>query len=423
MLVFNEGVPRSGKSYDAVKSHILPALKKGRRVFARLNGLDHERIADHLKLPHDRVRDLLQLVETKDVVEFFQCVKDGSGKWCIPDDFKNALIVIDEVHEFYVNQRKPLSPEVENFWALLGQNGGDAVIITQWLNRLHSAVKARIEKKNSFQKLSAVGMEGKYRVTYYQTIAAGKFEKVGSTTKAYDPEIFPLYHGYAPGADNTEVYSEGGTNVWKAMAAKAIVFGVLSVLAIWTIYSFFGSGGEGMIERKEPAAAEPVMSFDLQGNHLGTEGVHAAPAPLPPPDPFKDLSPEQRYVAELADRGRIRLSGRAEFAGKQLAVVEWVDPSGIVQEALTVEALEALGYTASFEVYGVRLVAGEHVLVATPWPREAPKREPQAELYNTSTAGMSAAGVLGSVATEHAGGTRSAATILISKGEDPLAGS
>ncbi|RNK90483.1 hypothetical protein C9400_18860, partial [Xanthomonas vasicola pv. vasculorum] len=34
MLVFNEGVPRAGKSYDAVKHHILPAIKKGRRVFA-----------------------------------------------------------------------------------------------------------------------------------------------------------------------------------------------------------------------------------------------------------------------------------------------------------------------------------------------------------------------------------------------------
>ena len=43
MLVFNEGVPRAGKSYDAVKNHILPTLKKGRRVFARLNGLHHER--------------------------------------------------------------------------------------------------------------------------------------------------------------------------------------------------------------------------------------------------------------------------------------------------------------------------------------------------------------------------------------------
>ncbi|RWA38908.1 hypothetical protein C5H14_11335 [Xylella fastidiosa] len=39
MLVFNEGVPRSGKSYDAVKHHILPALREGRRVYARLNGL------------------------------------------------------------------------------------------------------------------------------------------------------------------------------------------------------------------------------------------------------------------------------------------------------------------------------------------------------------------------------------------------
>ncbi|PDM32949.1 zonular occludens toxin domain-containing protein, partial [Xanthomonas vasicola] len=146
MLVFNEGVPRAGKSYDAVKNHILPALKKGRRVFARLNGLRFDRIAKHLGIAESDVRSLLVLVDTKDVAKLFACTQDESGKWCIPDDFKDALVVIDEVHEFYVNERKPLAPAVENFWALLGQNGGDAVIMTQWINRLHSAVKARIQK-------------------------------------------------------------------------------------------------------------------------------------------------------------------------------------------------------------------------------------------------------------------------------------
>lgn len=422
MLVFNEGVPRAGKSYDAVKSHILPALKKGRRVFARLNGLDHDRIADYLKLPRDQVRDLLQLVDTKDVVEVFQCYRDDSGKWCIADQFKNALIVIDEVHEFYVNERKPLPPAVENFWALLGQNGGDAVILTQWINRLHSAVKARIEKKNSFQKLSAVGMEGKYLVTYHQTVAAGKFEKIGSETKAYDPAIFPLYHGYAPGADNTEVYKEGGTNVWRAMAIKGSIFLIVGVAAVWVLASFFLSGGKGMVEEGKASIPkeEPTVAYDLQGRQMYVEGAPVTAAPV---DPLKDLTAEQRYVAELADRGRIRLSGRAEFAGRQLAVVEWVDPSGIVQEALSVDALRALGYVVSFEVYGVRLAAGEHVLIATPWPREAPIREPQAELYNTSTAGRGAAGVLGSVATEQAGGASPHGYTLISKGEDPPPGS
>ena len=415
MLVFNEGVPRAGKSYDAVKSHILPALKKGRRVFARLNGLDHDRIADHLKLPREQVRDLLTLVETKDVVEVFQCFKDETGKWCIPDQFKNALIVIDEVHEFYVNERKPLAPGVENFWALLGQNGGDAVILTQWINRLHAAVKARIEKKNSFQKLSAVGMEGKYLVTYYQTVAAGKFEKVGNKTESYDPAIFPLYHGYAPGADNTEVYKEGGTNVWKAMAAKGLVFLVIGAVGVWGLASFFLGGGKGMVEEgKATAPADPIVAYDLDGRQLYVEG-----APVAAPDPLQDLTPDQRYVAELSDQGRIRLAARAEFAGKQLAVVEWVDSAGMTVESLTVEALRALGYVASYTAYGLRLDAGKHSLVVTPWPRVLPQREPQAETYNTSTAG-GGAGAIASVASESAGAAAANGHALIAAAEKPV---
>ncbi|MGN5707303.1 zonular occludens toxin domain-containing protein, partial [Xanthomonas citri pv. mangiferaeindicae] len=71
MLVFNEGVPRAGKSYDAVKNHILPALKKGRRVFARLNGLRFDRIAKHLGIAESDVQSLLVLVDTKDVTKLF----------------------------------------------------------------------------------------------------------------------------------------------------------------------------------------------------------------------------------------------------------------------------------------------------------------------------------------------------------------
>lgn len=80
MLVFNEGVPRAGKSYDAVKNHILPNLKKRRRVFARLNGLSHERIAAYLGMPLDEVQDLLVLVDTKDVSKLFACEKDAERR-------------------------------------------------------------------------------------------------------------------------------------------------------------------------------------------------------------------------------------------------------------------------------------------------------------------------------------------------------
>lgn len=45
MLIFHEGLPRSGKSYEAMVRHIIPALQKGRHVWAYIEGLNHARIA------------------------------------------------------------------------------------------------------------------------------------------------------------------------------------------------------------------------------------------------------------------------------------------------------------------------------------------------------------------------------------------
>ncbi|MBD9377935.1 zonular occludens toxin domain-containing protein [Pseudoxanthomonas sp. PXM04] len=390
MWVFNEGVPRAGKSYDAVKSHILPALKRGRRVFARLNGLKHDAIADYLKLSREQVRELLQVVDSKDVVATFQCYRDeATGEWRMPEQFKDSLIVIDEVHEFYVQERKPLAPEVESFFALFGQNGGDGVILTQWFNRVHSAVKARVEKKNSFQKLSAVGMEGKYVVTYYQTVAAGKFEKIGSATKSYEKAIFPLYDGYAPGADNVEVYKEGGTNIWKALAVKGGIAAVALLGGGFVFLRFFM--GDGLVEKPKPVAEAPTEVYDVAGNYVRTEGEVAKPgqggAAAKVIDPYKGLEPGQRYVAELADKGRVRLAARATINDRELAVVEWVDSSGNTVESLDLTQLRELGMTVTGKAFGFELVAGSHTIIATPWPRVMPVRQPEAQLYNTSTAG------------------------------------
>lgn len=389
MLVFNEGVPRAGKSYDAVKNHILPTLKKGRRVYARLNGLRHEKIAKHLGMAESDVHALLELVDTKDVTSTFACTQDETGKWCIPDKFKDALVVIDEVHEFYVNERKPLEPAIENFWALLGQNGGDAVIMTQWINRLHSAVKARIERKNTFQKLTAVGAKSRYRVTYFHTTSPGKFEKVGGQTLKYDAAIFPLYDGYAPGAQNTEVYEEGGKNVWGAMGLKAAIYGVVGIVAIYVFVGFFSPD-----EPESEPAAKPSTQVAAASSRPQPTAPQAAPvaAPVAPPDPYAELTVEQRYVAEMSERARLRLAMLVEINGERRAWVQWIDKeSGEVIEQLEGADLESLGYAVTFERYGIRIAAGKKVMLATPWPYTAPVRERDARLYNLSADGTGAA--------------------------------
>lgn len=399
MLIFNEGVPRAGKSYDAVKNHILPALKKERRVYARLNGLRHDRIAKHLGMTESDVQALLVIVDTKDVVSTFACTQDDTGKWCISDQFKDALVVIDEVHEFYVNERKPLAPAVENFWALLGQNGGDAVIMTQWINRLHSAVKARIERKNTFQKLTAVGLKSKYRVTYFHTTSPGKFEKVGGQTLKYDPAIFPLYDGYAPGAENTEVYEEGGKNVWAAMAGKGAIFLIVGAVGVYFFSGFFTRGDD---DKKKPQAVAQQASAGVGQVSPVSGAVKAIEAK---PSPLADLTPEQRYIVQLGERARIRVAMLAQVPSGDRAWVQWVsNDTNEVIEQMEMTQIRALGFRVTVEVYGVRIAAKQHVIVATAWPYTQPIREQDARLYNLSPEGGVAAATSASVASGSGGG-------------------
>lgn len=399
MLVFNEGVPRAGKSYDAVKSHILPALKKGRRVYARLNGLKHDLIAAHLKLTEERVRELLVHVESGDVPTMFVATQDPDTRaWGIPAALKDSLIVIDEIHEFYVAGRGALPPQQEQFFALIGQNGGDVVIMTQSIKRLHAAVRARIERKNVFQKLTVVGKKAQYRVTYWVTTAPDKYEKIGGETKDYDPLIFPLYAGYAEGADNTEVYEGGETTIWKQLLPKIIVFGLFAAGGIgFLLWFFLGGGASGMVSEGNQAIGDtkPTGVYQVPAGQMAEGGVwqpEAAPA-APAPEPewqrkqrerdeqLAAMTPGQRYVVDLASKGRVRLAARAVTQGRELIVVEWLDSSGIPIERLTGAGLESLGIELTYTAAGVILRAGNDAIVATGWPAPVVMRETDQKLY------------------------------------------
>lgn len=396
MWVFNEGVPRSGKSYDCVANHVLPAIVKGRHVWARINGLEtpecRQAIAKHLGLPLEHVEKYLHHVETKDVVTTFAASQDPeTQRWVIADDFKNALVIIDEVHEFYVEGRAPLPPAVENFFALFGQNGGDGIIMTQFWKRLHEAIRARVERKHSFQKLTAFGMEGSYRVTFNHSVSAGKFQKVGSKVAKYDPKIFPLYHGYAPGATNTEVYKEGSVNVW-----RMVLIGAIPMLIVFAVgaYVFIGFFRNGFGQAESSPVTTPATSAPSAVGQVFKPGA-VVPAPgqvadvvVPPPDPLEGLEPAQRYVAELAKLGRVRVAAMAYVDGKGRAWLEWVDTGNNPVESLDTNQLQDMGFSVEFAGYGVKLTAADHTIIATAWPRRPNVREVEARTYNTREAGL-----------------------------------
>ena len=67
MIIFHEGMPRSGKSYAATQDHIVPALKQGRRMYVRIDGIDHAKLADLAGITEERCRELLTELTEEDV--------------------------------------------------------------------------------------------------------------------------------------------------------------------------------------------------------------------------------------------------------------------------------------------------------------------------------------------------------------------
>jgi zona occludens toxin len=377
MIVFNEGIPRSGKSYDVMKFHVLPALAAGRTVYARLNGLDEpprrQAIADYLKMDMATLDARLVHLTSNEVRGKFLAVKNEEGDWKIPPHLQDSLCVIDECHGFYVASREAISPAIEEFFALIGQNGGDVLLMTQFYKRLHSSVRGRIERKNLFQKLTAVGMDGHYNVTRYHALGPEKFEKIGVETFAYDPAMFPLYRGYAEGSSNRAVYKAGGTTVWRKIGKYAIFVVPLVIFAIYQFTTFFGSHS-GLAKPPAPAMTGHVS----QTATLATSQVlpHAEAQALQAKHHGK-MDDGQAYVFDLSDKARPRLAGVVSMPGREaMGVIEWRQDQGAVIDRLDLAQIRELGVTVEVHGYGVKLIAGKDSMVVTSWPLDAPATQP-----------------------------------------------
>lgn len=353
MIILLEGPPRAGKSYHAVKDHILTALKAGRRVYARLNGLDHAAIASYLELPESRVRELLTVVGLDEVKPLFTCFGDDPPKFEVEAD---SLVVIDEIQDTYPSGRQPLPAEQEAFFAKHGHIGLDIVIMTQAIGRLHSAIRQRIERKSVITKMTALGNEDGYSVRFFSVAdQMGKFEKISHERGTYDAAIFVLYAGYQPGAKNTSAYAAGSKTVWQVIKGPAIAVGILLLLGIGTVVYFFKGDGlvpEPKVVKVTPVSVAPPMvanPMPQQSAPVVAEVVH---------------SPEVALILQYSKTARPRYAGTIN----DLHLVEWRSVGGQVLDRFTSEQMIAMGWTIQRTQFGIVARADEETLIFTGWP-------------------------------------------------------
>lgn len=378
MIIFHEGLPGSGKSYEAMLTRIVPALAKRRAVVAYIEGLDIPKIAGLAKITEDECRELLTVVERHQVQT--QVVDEQSGKVVrteehLPDLAKpNALMVLDEAQNFWGNRAK-LSPALTQFITEHRHQGIDIVLMGQDLRDVHATWRRRVELKMAFLKLNGFGrlFANRYSCTTYRHLGADEFKRVALQVRSYDPRYFGTYKSHVSDETNTEDYSDERGQVLNTPLLRygmplAVAAGIWG---LWSSYRFF-------YPAKPDAPAAVVATAPPPRVPVATAAPVVAPraaAPTPiasavAPAVVDARSPVERRMADLASRGRIRLAGLATMRDHTTGVIEWVSGNSLVVERLTLDALRTLGVAVVVSGDVVQLGVGDYRELATPWPLE-----------------------------------------------------
>lgn len=356
MIIFHEGLPRSGKSYSAVVDHIIPALTAGRRVLAYIEGLNHAQIAKLAGITLEKCQELLIQVVREDVYLLHS------------RDYKDTLIAIDEVQNFWPADRKPLNDEVTRFITEHGHHGADILLMGQCLRDVHSMWVNRVARKYYFQQRDAIGKPNDYTVSICRAVPGPrgvKFEETTKETKSYDPKYFGCYQSHVAGTENKTTLEDKRAVVWNSpMFRKWLpLFGVVFLVALgYLIYLFQGGGLAAQVTQKPAGQQSPAPGQQRpQGGHqAASPAVQQTSAPSAPaassslpPEKAAEAKDDDDYVKQISAKGKPRLLSVVRNGRTLDGTIQWSDNArGDVIETLTFGELAGLGWSVFVNTSG-----------------------------------------------------------------------
>lgn len=296
MLYAMIGRPGGGKSYEAVVYHVLPALRKGRKVITNLPlivemfaALD-ESFPDLIELrtapqpvrgkwlpgfdgPAFRIEGepKKQPVETR----LFSTVWDYWTDWR-DENGKGPLFVIDEC-QLAIPKGK-VDPFVSEWFSLHRHYNCDVLLLTQTVRRVDPAMLDLVQVCYTVAKASAFGFDGKY---IRKVMDGYRGEVVNTSTRTYDKRYFGLYKSHTQGQSVKEEGVADMRPIWKTwpVMGAGMCFAFVIVMAATGQFN-------GLLTPKIKAPAASAAA-PLQPPAPGAAGVvqavHTVPVAPPPP--------------------------------------------------------------------------------------------------------------------------------------------
>lgn len=365
MIIFHEGLPGSGKSWEAMIKHVLPAISNGREVYAWVEGLNHELIAKLLKIDLSIVQSLLHQLTPEEVPYIYK----------LPD---NAFIVVDELQRFWGKEHKP-SPEIRAFVAEHRHRGFDILGMGQDVRDCHELWKRRVDQKVLFTNLDMAGQPARYRWMLYKATAPEKYMHVSSGVGKYDSKYFGIYKSHVSSDISTGKYVDARANIFKTYKfyGAALVVLVGFIWGPYEIHSILSPDTSTLITHNESPSHNPIKPANqilVASTSRNSGSVANSVKSSPPLSSDQSKSKLVDYVSAHVQAGyRVRLVSVLTGLGRPpYVVVEFRDSSYRVQDRLTSDDLRDLGWTVT--VSSLRLVRlsrkGYDDMIATAWPLE-----------------------------------------------------
>lgn len=287
-----EGIPGSGKSYEAVVYHILPSLQQGRKVITNLP-LDVGRLASI----DPSYRDLVEIRTAPEPIRgiwdasniakapAFQLYDDGhtsppgvqvttfGSVWDYYSDWRRddgigPLFVIDECH--VALDRMATSREVIEWYKLHRHYNVDVLLLTQSTRDINQPIARLIATLIRCRKADILGNKD----AYIRRVFAGyRGAEIQQDERPYMPQYFCLYSSHTQGRAVAEQDAKDVTPLmvrFKRWRRAYYVF--MFAFIAYTVYSLFLAPDEPE-EPVEPAPQLPTLPRP------------AAPAPAPAPAP------------------------------------------------------------------------------------------------------------------------------------------
>jgi zona occludens toxin len=353
MIIFHEGLPGSGKSYEAVVKHIIPALKQGRKIDTNINGLNPQKLSEFVEKSPEEIEALIKFFDDDEVRELWKHVRTDS------------LIALDELQDYFPAGVSKWHTDLISFVSRHRHKGHDIVCMGQSFADVAPLWRRRTQRKITFFKRDVVGQPTKYTWIAYAAKKPEEFHKIKDGGGEYETKYFGTYKSHEDGTDNKALnYEDDRTNIFKDKSFFIKIGGAACgcIFAVGYLYSFF-SDPTAMAAQQEPIEVEQPKQT-IQPVQQQTKQVQIAQAEPLEPEPID-------YLDNIANRYKLRLSAAIYDATTNEiihALIDALDSTHRLHERFTLSDIAALGWSIEQKDYGLDFIKQGTRHIARPYP-------------------------------------------------------